>query len=149
MAIAKESYVSDGNNTILKLKNKYAKGSVRGQTVSTSNITEDISILELGEDYVELPQVPIDYKIIISYVIIGTLPTDNNVEYDLKERIVQLEKGMANLFEIIEAQKLAINNRLSITSFRAWTSLIEKKTGITLVEGNLNHIAKELYKERK
>jgi len=148
MAIAKESFTSDGN-TILTLKNKYSKNSVTGKIFSLTNEESNISIIELGENYIEIPEVPIDYKIIIEYVIIGTLPTDNETEYDLKQRINVLEKAVQNLMTIVEAQKLAINNRVSITSFRAWTSLIEKKTGITLVEGNLNHLSKELYNTRK
>ena len=53
---------------------------------------------------------------------------------------------MFNYGNANEAQKEAINNRLSVTSFRAWTKLIEKKTGITLVDGNLNYLSKELNK---
>lgn len=148
MAIAKESFTSDGN-TILTLKNKYSKNTVKGKTISLTNEESVLNVIELGENYIEISEVPLDYKIIIEYVIIGTLPTDNDTEYDLKQRIVELEKAVSNLMTIVEAQKLAINNRVSITSFRAWTSLIEKKTGITLVEGNLNSLNRELYNVRK
>lgn len=144
MTIAIESFISDGN-TILKLSNKYSEGTVKGSYFLDSILTP-ITITELGEDYIEIPEIVEGTKITIEYNIQGTLPTDNQTEYDLKERITRLEKGMEDMYEIIKAQKEAINNRLNITSFRAWTRLIEKKMGIKLVEGDLNHLGKELYK---
>lgn len=144
MTISTESFISDGN-TILKLSNKYSGGTVKGSYFLDSILT-NISIIELGEDYIEIAEVAEGVKITIEYNILGTLPEDNQTEFDLKERIVRLEKGMEDMYEIIKAQKEAINNRLNITSFKAWTKLIEKKMGINLIEGDLNHIAKELYK---
>lgn len=145
MANALDKFISDGN-TILKLNNKYSEKTVKGKTISTNNIEENITIVELGEDYIQIPELPLNYTILIDYNILGTLPTDNKIEYDLIERIVRLEKGMEDMYEIIKAQKEALNNRVNITAFKAWTNLIEKKTGIKLVEGNLNHINRELYK---
>lgn len=144
MTTAVESFISDGNS-ILKLTNKYSGGTVKG-SYFLNNILTNLIITELGEDYIEINEVEEGVKITIEYNILGTLPTDNQTEFDLKERIVRLERGMEDMYEIIKAQKEAINNRLSVTSFKAWTKLIEKKMGIKLVEGDLNHIAKELYK---
>ena len=144
MTTAVESFISDGNS-ILKLSNKYSGDTVKGSYFIDSVLT-NLSITELGEDYIEINEVEEGLKITIEYNILGTLPKDNQTEFDLKERIVRLERGMEDMFEIIKAQKEAINNRLSVTSFKAWTKLIEKKMGIKLVEGDLNHIAKELHK---
>ena len=46
------------------------------------------------------------------------------------------------------ALKEALNSRVSINTFQAWTRLIEKKTGITLIDDNLGHISQELYSSK-
>ena len=146
MTIAKESFLSDGN-VILKLSNKYSPTTVSAKSVSETNVVENITIIELGESYIEIPVLPNGYTIVVEYNIAGTLPSESKDEYDLKERIVRLEQGMEDMYEIIKAQKMAIDNRLNITAFRAWTKLVEKKMGIKLIEGNMNFISKELYKD--
>ena len=146
MTIAKESFLSDGN-VILKLSNKYSPTTVSAKSVSETNVVENITIIELGESYIEIPVLPNGYTIVVEYNIAGTLPSESKDEYDLKERIVRLEQGMEDMYEIIKAQKMAIDNRLNITAFRAWIKLVEKKMGIKLIEGNMNFISKELYKE--
>ena len=146
MTIAKESFLSDGN-VILKLSNKYSPTTVSAKSVSETNVVENITIIELGESYIEIPVLPNGYTIVIEYNIAGTLPSESKDEYDLKERIVRLEQGMEDMYEIIKAQKMAIDNRLNITVFRAWIKLVEKKMGIKLIEGNMNFISKELYKD--
>ena len=144
MTIAKESFLSDGN-VILKLSNKYSPTTVSAKSVSEKNVVENITIIELGESYIEIPVLPNGYTIVVKYNIAGTLPSESKDEYDLKERIVRLEQGMEDMYEIIKAQKMAIDNRLNITAFRAWIKLVEKKMGIKLIEGNIN--LKELYKD--
>lgn len=146
MTIAKESFLSDGN-VILKLSNKYSPTTVSAKSVSGTNVVENITIIELGESYIEIPVLPNGYTIVVEYNIAGTLPSESKDEYDLKERIVRLEQGMEDMYEIIKAQKMAIDNRLNITAFRAWIKLVEKKMGIKLIEGNMNFISKELYKD--
>ena len=146
MTIAKESFLSDGN-VILKLSNKYSPTTVSAKSVSETNVVENITITELGESYIEIPVLPNGYTIVVEYNIAGTLPSESKDEYDLKERIVRLEQGMEDMYEIIKAQKMAIDNRLNITAFRAWIKLVEKKMGIKLIEGNMNFISKELYKD--
>ncbi len=147
MTIAKESFLSDGN-VILKLSNKYSPTTVSAKSVSKTNVVENITIIELGESYIEIPVLPNGYTIVVEYNIAGTLPSESKDEYDLKERIVRLEQGMEDMYEIIKAQKMAIDNRLNITAFRAWIKLVEKKMGIKLIEGNMNFISKELYKDK-
>ena len=147
MTIAKESFLSDGN-VILKLSNKYSPTTVSAKSVSETNVVENITIIELGESYIEIPVLPNGYTIVVEYNIAGTLPSESKDEYDLKERIVRLEQGMEDMYEIIKAQKMAIDNRLNITAFRAWIKLVEKKMGIKLIEGNMNFISKELYKDK-
>ena len=146
MTIAKESFLSDGN-VILKLSNKYSPTTVSAKSVSDTNVVENITIIELGESYIEIPVLPNGYTIVVKYNIAGTLPSESKDEYDLKERIVRLEQGMEDMYEIIKAQKMAIDNRLNITAFRAWIKLVEKKMGIKLIEGNMNFISKKLYKD--
>ena len=146
MTIAKESFLSD-RNVILKLSNKYSPTTVSAKSVSETNVVENITIIELGESYIEIPVLPNGYTIVVEYNIAGTLPSESKDEYDLKERIVRLEQGMEDMYEIIKAQKMAIDNRLNITAFRAWIKLVEKKMGIKLIEGNMNFISKELYKD--
>lgn len=146
MTIAKESFLSDGN-VILKLSNKYSPTTVSAKSVSKTNVVKNITIIELGESYIEIPVLPNGYTIVVEYNIAGTLPSESKDEYDLKERIVRLEQGMEDMYEIIKAQKMAIDNRLNITAFRAWIKLVEKKMGIKLIEGNMNFISKELYKD--
>lgn len=143
MTAAVETYISDGS-TIFKLNNKYSSGTVRGEYYQ-DGVAVPLTVTELGEDYLEISEVPQGLTIKINYTIFGAI-ANTQEEFEIKERLARLEKGMEDMYEIIKAQKEAINNRVNITSFKAWTSLIEKKMGIKLVDGNLNYITKELNK---
>ncbi len=145
MAQATESFINSGN-TILQTSNKYSPKTVKGKYVTDTQDVLDLVVTELGENYIEIEEIPLNYKIIITYTIIGTLQEDNKDEYDIKERLHKLEEAVESLYEINKAYKEALNNRLNITAFNAWVKLIEKKMGIKLIEGNMNHISKELYK---
>lgn len=147
MTIAKESY-KDVNITILKLKNKYIDGTVKVESISSSNEIEPVLITELGEDYIELPTTYDGFTLLVEYEVLGTIPEGLDEEFDIKKRLRSLERSVDQLYSLLEVQKEAINNRLSVTSFKAWTGLIEKKMGIVLIEENLNHISRELYKNR-
>ena len=144
MAISTETYRSDGN-TILKLDNKYSTGTVTGKYIENSE-TITINITELGEEYIEISAVPLGVDFKIEYTILGTLTLNSQEEFDLKERIKRLEKGFEDMYVIIQAQQKALDNRLSVSSFKAWTGLIEKKLGIKLVDGNLNYLDREIFK---
>ena len=109
MTIAKESFLSDGN-VILKLSNKYSPTTVSAKSVSETNVVENITIIELGESYIEIPVLPNGYTIVVEYNIAGTLPSESKDEYDLKERIVRLEQGMEDMYEIIKGGLISWEN---------------------------------------
>lgn len=145
MTINTDMFVSDGTNTIFKTSKKYSTNTL---TITTNGNTTPISFTELSEEYIQINDVPTSgTQIKIEYTILGTLPTDNIEEYDIKERLVQLEKAVESMYVIIKAQELALNNRVNITTFQAWLKLVEKKTGIKLIDSNLGYISSELYKD--
>ena len=147
MTIKVEQRVSDGTSVIYQTSMKYSPNTVTAKSINLSNDETQLPVTELGEDYIQLPQVPTNYKIEISYNILGTLPEDNQIEFDILERLHLLEKAVKDLYKIQEAQKEALNNRVNITAFRAWIQLVEKKTGVKLVDQNLGEISSELYKD--
>lgn len=147
MTIKVEQRVSDGTSVIYQTSMKYSPNTVTAKSINLSNDETQLPVTELGEDYIQLPQVPTNYKIEISYNILGTLPEDNQIEFDILERLHLLEKAVKDLYKIQEVQKEALNNRVNITAFRAWIRLVEKKTGVKLVDQNLGEISSELYKD--
>ena len=146
MTIQIDKFLGDGANLIYETSNKYSPNSVVS-TITTNNITTSINIIELGETFVELTApISVGSTLTLTYNIAGTLPTDNIEEIDIKQRLVKLEKAVSDMYIVIQAQKEALNNRVNITAFRAWLRLVEKKTGIKLIDENLGIIDKELYK---
>ena len=146
MTIQIDKFLGDGENLIYETSNKYSPNSVVS-TITTNNITTPVSIIELGETFVELTSpLSVGSTLTLTYNIAGTLPTDNIEDIDIKQRLVKLEKTVSDMYIVIQAQKEALNNRVNITAFRAWLRLVEKKTGIKLIDENLGIIDKELYK---
>lgn len=139
-------FVSDGTNTIFKTSKKYSPGTI---IVTIVGEVLPLEIVELSNEYVQINSVPTNgLQIKLDYEILGTLPTDNTEEYDIKERLVQLEKAVESMYVIIKAQEAALNNRVNITTFQAWLKLVEKKVGIKLIDSNLGYISSELYKDK-
>ena len=141
-------FTSDGINTIYKTSKAYSEGSVLVKYTTSSGF-EPTPCLELGEDYVQLIGIvpPEGSSVHVEYNIRGSMPLDNQQEFDIKERLVKLEKAVEGLHTIIKAQEKALENRVNITAFRAWTKLIEKKTGIKLIDRDLGIITTELSKD--
>lgn len=147
MTINTDVFDSNGINAVFQTSKKYSSDTVLAFSID-ENGTNPLSVVELGEDYIQITSTipPTGSKIKIEYDIIGTLPSDNQEEYDLKERIAKLEKALENLYLITKAHEKALENRVNITAFQAWIRLIEKKTGIKLIDKNLGYISSELYK---
>ena len=148
MTIQTDNRVSDGTSVIHKTSMLYSPNTVVAKSISPSNDETILTVVELGEDYIQLPQVPTLYKIEIKYNVLGTLEEDNQIEFDILKRLALLEKAVADLFKIQEAQREALNNRVNITAFRAWIRLMEKKTGVKLIDQNLGEVSAELYKDQ-
>ena len=146
MTIKTDSFVSDGTSVIYQTRMKYSLNTVTAKSISPTNDETILAVVELGENYIQLTQVPVSYRIEISYNILGTLPEDNQTEFDILERLRTLEKAVKDLYKIQEAQRETLNNRVNITAFRAWTKLIEKRVGIKLIDNDLGEISSELYK---
>ena len=146
MTIKTESKLADGISVVYETSSKYSPNTVTANSISPTNDETQLTVIELGENYLQLPEITAGYTVVISYNILGTLPEDNQIEFDIVARLNTLEKAVKDLYKIQEAQKEALNNRVNITAFRAWTRLIEKKTGIKLIDQNLGEISSELYK---
>lgn len=149
MTIREDYFNGDGVNTVFKTSLNYATNTVVATIVGESSITP-IAVQTLGEGYIVL-DIPlmINERLKVQYTIEGTLPEDNKEEYDIKKRIVELEKAVKALHDTNVALAQAINNRINITSFQAWTRLMEKKLGVTLIDKNLGYISQELYTDGK
>jgi len=147
MAIREEYFKGDGQNTVYQTSKLYDTGTV-------SAWIEDIvtGVQELGDGYVMLDKTPKKgEEVKISYTIEGTVKTVTTTpeEYDVKKRLVQLEEAVKALHQSNIALKEALNNRINVSTFQAWTRLIEKKMGITLIDDNLGHIGQELYSSKR
>lgn len=144
MAIKEEYFKGDGQNTIFQTTKTYDTGTVGVWSESTK-----VDIQELGDGYVMLTEAPQKgSNIKISYTIEGTKTPAATEEFDLKRRLVQLEEAVKVLHQSNIALKEALNNRINVSTFQAWTRLIEKKMGVTLIDDNLGHISQELYSSK-
>ena len=145
MAIKEEYFKGDGQNTIFQTTKTYDTGTVN-VWVESIKVTDT---QELGAGYVmlsEAPQTGADIK--ITYTIEGTKTPSIAEEFDVKKRLVQLEEAVKVLHQSNIALKEALNNRINVSTFQAWTRLIEKKMGVTLIDDNLGHISQELYSSK-
>lgn len=138
----------DGTNTVFETSELYVIGTVKVELIDElqNSHTTLTTFTELGNGYLMVTVAPTDKQILkISYTIEGTMPLNNKDEYDIKKRVRELEEAIKLLHETNLALKEAINNRVSVSTFKAWTNLIEKKTGITLIDNPLGYISQELY----
>lgn len=149
MTINTDIFTGDGVNTIFQTSKKYSPNTITAQAISEGIVT-DLAIIQLSDTYIQIdgnaPEAGFTIK--IEYEILGTLPTDAAEEYDIKERLVRLERAIEDMYTIIKAQEKALNNRVNITAFQAWLKLVEKKTGIKLIDSNLGYISSELFKDK-
>lgn len=147
MSEIKERFTSDGINTIYKSNEKYSAGTMK-VSVITDQGELSVSFTELGEGYIQLNSVePLGKIIILTYELFGTLPEDNQEEYNIKERIKTLEKAVENLYTLNKQLEKALEQRVNITSFQAWLRLVEKKLGIKLIDKTLGNINQSLYQD--
>lgn len=147
MAIQIDSYLCDGINTVFQTTKKYSPTTLTAKMVDTLNVETAVLLTELGENFIQTNiTVPDTYTLVVTYTVLGTLPNDNQIEFDILARLNALENAIKDLHKIQEAQREAINNRVNITAFQAWIRLVEKKLGIKLINNNLGEISTELYK---
>lgn len=147
MSQIKDIFEGDGANTIFKTSEKYAEGSLEVVKI-TSGGEIPVSYTEIGDNYIQLNETILSgVKIILAYEQFGTFPSDNEEEYDLKQRIVKLEKAVTDLYYLNKALEKALENRVNITAFQAWLRLVEKKLGIKLIDKGLGNISQALYQK--
>lgn len=149
MTIRRDILKGDGANTVFQTTRGYATNTVRIWLIREDSLTPLTEFQELGGGFLMLNSpLALNEEIKVEYTLEGTLPEDNKEEYDIKKRIVQLEEAVKVLHASNIALREAVNNRINVSTFQAWTRLIEKKTGITLVDNNLGYISQELYESK-
>lgn len=149
MTIKQDILKSDGTNTILQTSKHYATGTVKVWFNLEGVVTKVTELQELGEGFIMLNISPPEgTDIFIDYTIEGTIPSDKRSEYDIKKRITDLEEAVKTLHKTNMMLRDAVNNRINVATFQAWTRLIEKKTGITLIDNDLGYISQELYESK-
>lgn len=148
MATMIDSFAGDGVNTIFRTSKRYSTGSlILTITEDATSTVTSTTFIELGEQYLQTPSpIQIGYTLKITYTIFGSLGSDSQEEYDMLKRIKDLEGAVESLYVLNKANLEALNKRVNITAFQAWLKLVEKKTGIKLIDENLGIIDKELYK---
>lgn len=151
MSIQKDTFKFDGENTVFKCSNKFIEGSLKIVLIKNDSITDILNYELLGDGYILVFEDTLQKGDIveISYDISTTTPLRINPNTALIQRVVQLEKSVALLHETNQALVAALNNRISVSTFQAWTKLIEKKTGINLIDDKLGYISQELYNPSK
>lgn len=143
MSTKYESFVSDGTNTVFNTKHNFASKTVK---VQIDNKNYDL-FEELGNNFIMFQTVPKEGALIsIEYTLEGSVDPNTQDEYDIKKRLAKLEEALIALNESNVLLKKALDNRISVSAFEAWITLIEKKLGITLSDEALGHVSKELYK---
>ena len=150
MSLRNDYFKGDGTNTVFLTEKEYEGGTVivEGKIKGGKSFVKRES-QELGNKYVMVLSVPEkDEELRITYTIEGTFNPESTTEYNLIKRVKELEGAVKDLHVSNIALKEALNNRINITTFQAWTRLIEKKTGITLIDNNFGHISQELYSDR-
>ncbi len=144
MTIKEEYYKGDGQNTIFQTTKPYNSGTVEALVDSVK-----AEVQELGDGYIMFNDAPKKgSEIKITYTVEGTQSPSIVEEFDMRKRIVQLEEAVKVLHQSNVMLKEALNNRINVSTFQAWTRLIEKKMGISLIDNNLGHISQELYTSR-
>lgn len=151
MANKVEQILVNPSNSVYELAEVYVQKTVKAYVVDTTTNTQtQLMLEELGDRYIVIDDTLGSTLIYVSYTYKAEdLGLNKPIEYELRERVVALESALESLLKVVQAQKKAIDNRVNITSFQAWTNLIEKKIGMKLIEGNLNHISYDLFKDSK
>lgn len=143
-----EIFISDGESVVFQLE-KNAQDSKYTVKSKFNNEYKDIPFEELGDRYIALREAePKGAEIIVTYAVEGEIIDNESVEFSLIKRVKTLESIVEELYKSNTLLREAVNNRVSVSTFQAWTRLIEKKTGITLIESPLGYINQELYKNK-
>lgn len=149
MAIREEYFKGDGSNTIFQTVKKYVIDTIKVWRVLEEGLVETTDFQVLGDGYIMLNfTLLLNEEVKVSYTIEGTSVEDVKEDFDIRKRIVQLEQAVEALHLSNVALKEALNNRINVSTFQAWTRLIEKKTGITMIDKNLGYISQELFTDK-
>lgn len=143
-----EYFKGDGENTVFSTKLSFLDNNMQVEKLHNTNgeVVRILNYTKLSENTILLEEVVSnDYTIKIEY---NTIETSEDSREDLLKRIVKLEEAVKNLNSINQALEAAVNNRVNTTAFKAWLRLVEKKTGITLIDDKqaINYIGAELSK---
>lgn len=143
-----EYFKGDGENTVFSTKLSFLDNNMQIEKLhnTSGEVVRILNYTKLSENTILLEEVVSnDYTIKIEY---NTIETSEDSREDLLKRIVKLEEAVKNLNSINQALEAAINNRVNTTAFKAWLRLVEKKTGITLIDDKqaINYIGAELSK---
>lgn len=143
-----EYFKGDGENTVFSTKLSFLDNNLQVEKLHNTNgeVVRILNYTKLSENTILLEEVVSnDYTIKIEY---NTIETSEDSREDLLKRIVKLEEAVKNLNSINQALEAAVNNRVNTTAFKAWLRLVEKKTGITLIDDKqaINYIGAELSK---
>lgn len=141
-----DKFISNGEDLVFNTSKEYIANSTSAYTYE-KGVYIPLEVEEMGGTFVLLKStVTKGNDIFIEYTPKGNLNTE---AMSIERRLLQLEEALTEIVKTNLLLKEAINNRLSINSFRAWTKLIEKKTGINLVDSPLGFVDSELYTTRK
>lgn len=118
--------IEDANNLVIELVENYSENTVVCFKIDGNSETE-LTITELGENFIQIPQVTLNSILKINYVPKSEIPLDT-----LHTELRSLKEKVNFLLEENEKLTKAIDNRVSITTFQSWITLIEDKLGIRL-----------------
>lgn len=122
--------ILDNTNSVYEVLESYFSGSVKVYLINALDNSEtELEIIELGEKYLQLVNVPaINSYVKITYRITPVIQTNTEFYLEvksLKEEINYLQKEVENL-------KKALNNRVNVETFQSWITLVEDSLGIKL-----------------
>jgi len=123
--------ITEANNTIYDLSEKYvAKTVIAFKIVGSNEVL--ITAGELGENFIRLD--PTEVSLGDTIKVVFKTETAASQEESLHIRLAKLEQTISKLEENNKILEEALKNRVNITAFQAWISLLEKKLGINLVD---------------
>lgn len=121
--------VTDASLTIYETNEKYIpKTTTVYKIVDSSEIY--IPSQELGEKFLRIEDLQVGDMLKVIFKPISAA----NINEDIVIRLARLEKEIEDLKAKNNILEAALSNRINITAFQAWISLIEKKLGFSLID---------------
>lgn len=121
-------------NVLFQTTQDYVADSVRVVYIINDSEVPFNGIVEIGGNYIQLPQAPsVTTKMRIYY----SIRVSSNLDVDILQRLRAIEEQVEKQNKMLNILTQAVENRVDKHTFRVWLKAMEQSFGKPILEQNL------------